>query len=808
MKNFPRQRLSFKEKSADNYRWAKDTLDSIISQHIVDPTAGNFLRSEYNRKLSNYQLFNNILNQADFEKECNPFGIEIGQFKDTVQPYNKTYNKIQVLLGDELQRPFHYKAILTNAEGVKSKLAHRDALLRQFVYSKIQETISQISQGYDKQFVDEALPQILDPQEIDKMMKTSYLDAREILGNKILAYLAKQLNIRSKKNEAFKHALIAGEEFVYVGEENNNPVLDILNPLGVFYHKSPDTRFIQDSLYAGYRTYMTSGEILDQFGDYLTEEEAKKIDSTFEGKFGMRSDYIGPTMKYGHDDFNYLDYWNHTYTDGQYSSPDTTDDHLVYHVEWRSQRKVGFLTFTNEFGDEQVEIISEDFKLLPKTYEVVKTKGEYNRTVTTYEWDDLEGNHFSLEWKWIPEIWSGVRIDSDIYVMIGPKKYQFRTEDDPYNVKLGYHGVVFSSTNAPAVSLMDRMKPFQYLYFLVMHKLKKLIAQDQGKVFHFDISMVDPKVGLEKTLYYLKELNIDFFNPLENADMPGQNQRGKVHGSTDWSNMQNILSYVQLLSALDAQISDVAGVNRQREGQVAPTEAVTNAQSNIAMSAVITEIFFDAHQALWEQVLSSLLQTATQCYRGKKVFKQYVLDDMSLATLDMSPESLDNAELGIFVSNAAQDKLMFDALRNMGEALTRANKASFSDLINLYSDISTEELKRQIRDSEQRAIEQQNQQLQAQIKAEEEAQARQHAFEMQKLGIETDTKIKVAEIQSFAFQKDQDVNNNKIPDQLEIAKFRHNVETENRKLDMEEDRIELEKEKVDIQRKSANRKTT
>lgn len=392
--------------------------------------------------------------------------------------------------------------------------------------------------------------------------------------------------------------------------------------------------------------------------------------------------------------------------------------------------------------------------------------------------------------------------------MLGPKQYQFRKTDNPYDIKLGYHGLVYSSMNAPAMSLMDRMKPFQYLYFLVMHKLKKLIAQDQGKVFHFDISMVDPKVGLEKTLYYLKELNIDFFNPLENADQPGQNQRGKVHGSTDWSNMQNILSYVQLLASLDAQISDVAGVNRQREGQVSPTEAVTNAQSNIAMSALITEIFFEAHQNLWEQILNSLLQTATQCFRGKKMFKQYILDDMSLQTLEMSPESLDYSDLGIFISNLIQDKQMFDALRNMGEALTRANKASFSDLINLYSSISAEDLKKEIRASEQKAIETQSQQMQQQIQAEEEAQGRDHAFQMQKLDKELQTKIKIAEIQSFAFQKDQDVNDNQVPDQLEIAKFRHEVETTNREFEMEEKKLELDKQKLEVQRKAANRKTT
>lgn len=153
--------------------------------------------------------------------------------------------------------------------------------------------------------------------------------------------------------------------------------------------------------------------------------------------------------------------------------------------------------------------------------------------------------------------------------------------------------------NAESISLMDRMKPFQYLYFIVAHKLKKLIATDRGKVFHFDITMVPEKLGLEKTLYYLEEMNIDFYNPLHNAETPGVHQRSKVTTATDRSNMQHILNYVQLLAALDEQISDVAGITRQREGQIARNEAVTNSQQTIMQSATITEaVYFQPHNKL------------------------------------------------------------------------------------------------------------------------------------------------------------------------------------------------------------------
>lgn len=216
-----------------------------------------------------------------------------------------------------------------------------------------------------------------------------------------------------------------------------------------------------------------------------------------------------------------------------------------------------------------------------------------------------------LEWSWIPEVWQGIRIGEDIHCAMGPKKYQYRSVDNPKDVKLGYHGLVYNNMNADSVSLMDRMKPFQYLYFIIVHKLKKLIARDKGKLYHFDTTMVPEELGLEKTLYYLEEMDIDFFNPLMNAEQPGASQRGKVKEATDRSNMQHIMNYVNLMAAIDDQIGDVAGITRQREGQISPNEAVTNSQQNILQSSTITEaVYFYPHEKLWERVLNSLVQCA------------------------------------------------------------------------------------------------------------------------------------------------------------------------------------------------------
>lgn len=349
--------------------------------------------------------------------------------------------------------------------------------------------------------------------------------------------------------------------------------------------------------------------------------------------------------------------------------------------------------------------------------------------------------------------------------------------------------------NAPSVSLMDRMKPFQYLYFIIMHKLKKLIAQDKGRIFHFDTSMVDPKIGLEKTLYYLTTLNIEFYNPLQNAEQPGWSQRGKVSGSTDLSVADQINNYINILSAIDQQISDVAGITPQREGQSSPNEAVTNAQSNIQMSAVITEIYFQAHNKLWEEVLNSLVNTAQTCYKHRSLTKQFILDDLSIATLQFTPDSLTNASFGVFVTDSPKEQYIFDTLQALGQSLIQNDKAKFSDIIKLLEATSTEQLKRQIIQSEKESQQSEQQQFEAQLQAQQQAQQAEQEFQLELQARDHENKITLAEIDSFKFQRDQDVNDNLIPDQLEISKFQTDTLLKSRKLDLEAKKLKIQEEK-------------
>jgi hypothetical protein len=62
--------------------------------------------------------------------------------------------------------------------------------------------------------VQEESANLIDPALLDKWYSTSYQDSAEIASSKLLKHLLRKLNIQDKRNDAFKHALISGDEII------------------------------------------------------------------------------------------------------------------------------------------------------------------------------------------------------------------------------------------------------------------------------------------------------------------------------------------------------------------------------------------------------------------------------------------------------------------------------------------------------------------------------------------------------------------------------------------------------------------
>jgi len=167
---------------------------------------------------------------------------------------------------------------------------------------------------------------------------------------------------------------------------------------------------------------------------------------------------------------------------------------------------------------------------------------------------------------------------------------------------------------------------------------------------------------------------------------------------------------------------------------------------------------------------------------------------MSIATLDFTPDSISNRSFGVFVVDSPKEQYIFDTLQQWGQALVQNDKANFSDLIRMLRSNSSRELQSIIEQSEQQRQQQeqalQQQATEGQLQIQREAQEFQ--FELQSR--EHENKIALKELDTFRFLQDQDQDDNGIPDQFEIEKFKTEAALKLKKLDLEARKLAQDKE--------------
>jgi hypothetical protein len=210
--------------------------------------------------------------------------------------------------------------------------------------------------------------------------------------------------------------LLSSVECVYIGVDNSKVKIEILNPLNVFFKKSPETEFIQDGDYAGIKCYKSRLEIIEKYGHKMTKDEIEKIKGTSFPGGGGRISSDGSLFLNESVDNRELNIFASTseFTDfdrkhiGSYTTSEWTRDAdfvEFIHAEWRTLRKVIFLTTVTGMGDESVDIVDEDFPIPPNAVKF-KDENNFGDPVETYEWvDELTAAIHRAEITWIPRIW-------------------------------------------------------------------------------------------------------------------------------------------------------------------------------------------------------------------------------------------------------------------------------------------------------------------------------------------------------------------------------------------------------------------
>lgn len=794
------QRLSRAQKDANDKRWYKNKIDQLDKGSIRNQFTKDGI-SEYDRMKVNYDLYNNIIDLDDFQYVCKPFGAGEEGFELPARLVNRDIlsNKIKVLQGMEMRRPFDYKVLAVNPEATTRKEQEELGKIKDFVISSIvapikeQLEIQQQEQlqgkplsPEEKQRLQQELQQQLKamtPEEVRIYMERDHQDPVEVMSHQLLQYLTIKKDVNAKFNTGVKHAAIAAKEFYWVGESNGEPDVRVCNPLRSNFDISPDVDFVEDGEWFTYEYRMSPSDVVSFFADDLTDKE---IDDIYK-------DYSNYTSKIFEDElFNFK-------RQGGLSKNDLDEGNTVrvLHAVWKSLREFKFLKYEDENGEIQEIIVDESYKL-----------------------DEAAGD-ISISSEWIPEVYEGYKIGSDIYKKLRPVPGQFKDMDNLYECKLPYYGAVYDATNSQPTSFIDRGKGWQYYLNIVYYRAELLMASDKGKKVLMNINAVPDAAGIdiEKFQYFFESSPFGWFNP--NEEGMSYNDVNTIAKVIDLSTASDIGKYLELAERIKQECGEAMGISRQMEAQMANNESVGNARQALVQNSYMLEPFFNLHSRIKKNVLTALIEMAKVCYSTKKPQKlSYVLDDMSLRTIDLDPALLDNSTIGLFINDSSKAQEIKDTLTQLAHAAMQTQAAKLSDILGVIKEdsitVAEERLKASETKAEEAAAAQQQQQLEtqkqmAEAAAEHEERLWEHQKDLTVLKEEERRKTEIikASLVGASFNPDQDVDNDGVNDFVELARDGLDADIQRSKVKLESDKFQhqmnvdreklrLEKEKVQI----------
>nr|DAG97428.1 MAG TPA: portal protein [Crassvirales sp.] len=680
--------LSYSKKTKE---WRKQHLDWADKRTYY---FGNMVRNSLLKKRINYNLINGVLDMRDVELILNPDNVNALYVPESIQHFPIMNSKLHVLQGEEAKRRFEFKVVVTNPNSISEIENSKLAMLQEQVQAMIE---------------DENLSEEEFNKELDKLsyyFDYQWQDIIEMRASTVLSHYMKELNIPRIFNDGFMDAMICGEEIYQCDIVGGEPTFERLNPLKVHIFKNGFSNKVEDADLIILIDFWSPGRILDTYFDVLSKKDVDSIDklaSTFSSdsmyNIDERNAFINTAEIDGTDisggtvieNFLLMGQSGFSATSNYY---DLQGNIRVLRLYWKSKRKIKKVkSYDPETGEEL-------FDFYPETYIIDKEAGEEEEIF------------------WINEAWEGTKIGPDIYVNMRPRIVQYNRLSNPSRCHFGIVGSMYNLNDSRPFSLVDMMKPFAYFYDVIYDRLNKAIAANWGKIVKLDLAMVPKGWEIDKWLYYAKVNHVAVTDSFKEGN--GGAAQGKVvgalniqsNGVIDAEQGNYIQEHINLLEFIKNEMGEVAGITRQREGQISNRETVGGVERSNLQSSHITEWLFTMHDDVKRRALECFLETAKIAMRGRNKKFQYITSDGAIKSLEIDGDTFADSDYGIVVDASPETQNLASKLDTLAQAALQNQTLSFSSIMKIYTSSSLSEIRRTIEKDEQAIQERQAEQAQ------------------------------------------------------------------------------------------------
>ncbi len=785
---FPRQKLPFSKK---NKTWRKEHLDWADSQGRL--FSETIRKRMYDKKV-NIDLYNGKTNKADMKFALNPNGLEDLYIPDSIQHYPIAAPRIDVLVGEEAERRFDWRVTINNPNA----LTEIEKKKKELVAAKIEDLIAQ---NYGQQEMEKELSRYSD------YINFEWQDIREKRANLLLKHFIKECRVEYKFTEGFRDAMLVGEEAYLTDVRHGNPIFEKLNPLKTYVIQHGYSNRYEDAAVIVIDDYWSPGRFIDTYHDVLGSKDVDYIlNSGIVRKSGGR-DLDGDRFKEDIDDRDgiqlarnladnldmHLDIMDNAYQNFNSRSDyfDSEGNIRVLRVYWRSYKKIKVVkSFDPMTGNEIVNYYDESY--IPN-----EALGE---KVTT---------------RWVTQWWQGVKAGEKVYVDMKPRPIQYNKIGNPgYNCP-GIVGQIYNVNDQRAVSLMDKAKPFNYIFDGAFHKLMEAYSKWFGPVLEIDKAKMPEGWNFTKTMFFARKagaIMIDSFKEGNKGQATGK-LAGAIGNTSGKLYQPSIADFVQtnieLMEYAKGMMDEIMGVPKQRLGNVEKRETVGGVDTAIRQGNYVTAYLFKHHDEVKRRALMVFLETCKIAMKGNKLKLQYVGDDYTNQIFEIDGDDVMEEDYGLDITSEADNVSLEQNLQQLAHAALQNQMLSFSTIMKIFISSSMVEVQRLIEKDEREMQERQSKQAeeQNQVAMEQAKMAQeQKAAELALKEFEITEKSRIEELKLMVEADDKDIEQAIAREEAELSQ---KTSLDELKLKMQErlDKLKMHDDKMAMEQKKLNKPT-
>jgi hypothetical protein len=572
-------------------------------------------------------------------------------------------------------------------------------------------------------------------QEVSDSTDRNFISEYEIAAQNIITYLmnSRDVDFKNKMKDLIIDLLIAGETYFQVVPTSGGTNIDIQieNPLNTFVDRDFKSVYMKKGYRSVIRRWMTKSEILVKYGDKLTSDDIKELDSV---------------------------------------KPEYSSNNLML-INAVNSRTGTLLTDGIMAGVEATPMYNQysagNLKLLP-VFEV--------------EWIDAD---LVRGKKPMENRYSVVRIGASMYILDGKDEDVMRSIDTPNECNLRVNGMYYTDRTGTPYSLMLATANLQDKYDILNFFKDNAIATSGAMGSHVDVAHLPEFLGntmperLVKYLAYKKSGIAPF-----DSSQEGQVINQTFAGYDDTIKVTTIQAIQLAIQNIEETASSITGVFRERLGGIEQRDAVQNIEMGMQMSYVITKQYYQGMDTLVREILTDSLNVAKKVFK-KGITGSTILGDNRRQLFTALPEHYTVTDFDVHIIDSGTVIKEQELIKQIAMELTKGGQFDPEMLVIISTSKSLTEMKENVlevlkaKKAENGQLQQMNQALQQAQQAQQQAQKDLQTATTKLSGFnDEDIKLKAQELQQ---------KNN-----LENRKLDINSSYNDSKLEWEQKRVQLE----------------